>query len=144
LTKISFYILPTDTLDSKDLFAIKFCKQFWRKGKNLYCVVENREVAEKIDSLLWETSDSFIPHAIEDEKQKLTSKPIEVGIGWNIPKHRHGILINLTNNIPKWFAHFDNLVEIVVQQSDVLAASRKNWNFLTDLGYEIKSFDLRK
>ena len=127
----------------RDYFAVDFCKQFWRKGKNIFCLVHSRSEAERLDKLLWEIPDSFIPHGIEDENSSLSTNSLEIGIGWSLPKNRHGVLVNLTKKIPDWFAHFDNLVEIVVQEQNILKSSRDNWRFLSDSGYQIKSFDLR-
>ena len=87
-----------------------------------------------------EQEESFIPHEVEQDD----SPKAPVGIGWQNPTDRHGVLVNLGGALPPWFSHFDHLVEIVVQEPKVLDTTRNTWKQLKFDGYPITQHDLRK
>lgn len=145
MTKASFYILGETTRDARVGFAVKFVRQSWRKGLDVYCHVRDPDQAAQLDDALWADTESFIPHAIESEAPPSadTATPGTVGIGWTDPKSRHGVFVNLADALPDWFTHFDDVVEIVTQDPEVLAATRENWKRLKFNGYPITQHDLR-
>ena len=139
MTKISYYILGEESLEARTRFAVKFMRQSFRKGLDVYCHVTSESEAQALDQLLWDDDESFIPHEIDQGD----SPTAPVGIGWQNPPDRHGVLVNLGGSLPSWFSHFDHLVEIVVQQSAVLESTRANWKQLKFDGYPITQHDLR-
>ena len=140
MTKASFYILGDTTEAARIGFAVKFVRQSWRKGLDVYCHVTDQTAATRLDEALWADDASFIPHAIE---QDATPHPGTVGIGWTDPQSRHGVFVNLGGALPDWFSHFDAMVEIVTQDPSVLAVTRENWKQLKFNGYPITQHDLR-
>ena len=139
MTKISYYILNEDSIEARTRFAVKFVRQSYRKGLDVHCYVATESEAQNLDQLLWEDQDSFIPHEID----RGVSTKAPVGISWQDPAERHGVLVNLGGALPPWFSQFDHLVEIVVQNSDVLKTTRANWKKLRFDGYPITQHDLR-
>jgi len=140
VTKASFYILGEATEDARVGFAVKFVRQSWRRGLDVYCHVRDPDQAARLDEALWADTESFIPHAIETNRQPITGT---VGIGWTDPTSRHGVFVNLADTLPEWFTHFDDVVEIVTQDPETLAATRENWKQLKFNGYPITQHDLR-
>lgn len=141
MTKVSFYILSEETLDARVHFAIKFVRQSWRKGLSVHCHVSSRDQATELDQLLWADQMSFIPHEIQTASN--TVPKAVVGIGWADPLQRSGVLVNLSRTLPCWFAHFDHLVEIVVQEASILGSTRETWKNLKFNGYPVSQHDLR-
>ena len=139
MTKISYYILNEDSIEAKTRFAVKFVRQSYRKGLDIHCHVATESEAQNLDQLLWDDEESFIPHEIDQRN----SPKAPVGIGWQDPAERHGVLVNLGGALPSWFSQFDHLVEIVVQNPDVLKTTRANWKKLKFDGYPITQHDLR-
>ncbi len=140
MTNISFYVLKDTSLDARLQFAIKFVRQFWRKGFDIHCHVNSSDHASDLDHLMWADRESFIPHEIQISDKPITKST--VGIGWRNPPDRSGILVNLDNKLPDWFPHFDHLVEIVVQEPTILNSTRETWRNLAFKGYPIKKYDL--
>ena len=139
MTKVSYYILDGTAIDARTRFAVKFVRQSFRKGLDIHCHVATESEAQKLDQLLWDDEESFIPHEIDQRN----SPKAPVGIGWQDPAERHGVLVNLGGALPSWFSQFDHLVEIVVQNPDVLKTTRANWKKLKFDGYPITQHDLR-
>jgi len=139
MTKISYYILNEASIEARTRFAVKFVRQSYRKGLDVHCYLTTESEAQNFDQLLWDDQDSFIPHEID----RGDSPKAPVGISWQDPADRHGVLVNLGETLPSWFSQFDHLVEIVVQNSDVLKTTRANWKKLKFDGYPITQYDLR-
>ena len=139
MTKISYYILNEDSIEARTRFAVKFVRQSYRNGLNVHCHVATQSEAENLDQLLWDDQESFIPHEINQGD----SHKAPVGIGWQDPADRHGVLVNLGGALPPWFSQFDHLIEIVVQNPNVLETTRTNWKKLKFDGYPITQHDLR-
>ena len=139
MTKISYYILNEVTIEARKRFAVKFVRQSYRKGLDVHCHVTTESEAQNLDQLLWDDQESFIPHKIDHGD----SPEAPVGISWQDPANRHGVLVNLGGALPSWFSQFDHLVEIVVQNPEVLKSTRANWKKLKFDGYPITRHDLR-
>ena len=140
MTKASFYILGADTQAARAAFVAKFIRQSVRKGLDVHLHVADETAAEQWDAALWADDEGFIAHEIE---RPTAPSPAPVGIGWEDPAGRHGILINLGGPLPDWFSHFDHLVEVVIQSPTVLAETRANWQHLKQFGYPLTQHDLR-
>ena len=91
MTKVSYYILGDNTLEARIRFAVKFVRQSFRKGLDVHCHVASESEAEALDQLLWDDDESFIPHGID----QADSRRAPVGIGWQDPADRQGVLVNL-------------------------------------------------
>ena len=55
-----------------------------------------------------------------------------------------GILINLTNEIPKYFSTFERLVEIVDAREEVRKPARQRFIFYKNRGYSVDSHSLNQ
>ncbi len=62
---VSFYILSSESLQDRYLFACKLIEKAYRSGHYCYVLTDNAEQSQKIDDLLWTfRAGSFIPHQI--------------------------------------------------------------------------------
>jgi len=65
VAEVSFYILPTESLDDRYLFACKLIEKAYRSGSFCYVLTDSAEQSRIIDDLLWTfRAGSFIPHQI--------------------------------------------------------------------------------
>ena len=65
MTEVSFYILPTESLQDRILFACKLIEKAYRSGCFCYVLTDNDKQSRLIDDLLWTfRAGSFIPHQI--------------------------------------------------------------------------------
>ncbi|KUJ81529.1 DNA polymerase III subunit chi [Microbulbifer flavimaris] len=136
MTRIDFYILSSDTLESGDHFACRLAEKAHRAGLRVLVAVDNAERAEALDKLLWTfREDAFLPH---DRQQAEKQAAVEINCGED-PGAHHGLLINLCSEVPGWFSRFERLAEIVVQQPEALARSRQRYSYFRDRGYPLQS-----
>ncbi|GAA5524954.1 DNA polymerase III subunit chi [Microbulbifer aestuariivivens] len=136
MTRIDFYILSSESLDSGDLFACRLAEKAHRAGLRVLIAVDNAERAAALDKLLWTfREDAFLPH---DRQVEAKHAPVEVNCGED-PGEHHGLLINLCSEVPGWFSRFERLAEIVVQQPAALKRSRQRYGYFRDRGYPLQS-----
>jgi DNA polymerase-3 subunit chi len=97
-----------------------------------------------MDKLLWSfQSNSFLPHKIIGTGG--ADCPIEIGyLNENhAPEEHHDLLINLSTAVPCFFARFERLAEIVVQEPSVLEATRNNYRTYANKNYPLHNHQLR-
>lgn len=147
MTRIDFYVLPSDQPGEADTFACRLAEKANRAGMSVLIAVDTAERAEEMDRLLWTfREDSFLPHALQSAGESTGESAaegtaVEINCGEE-PGTHHGLLINLCREVPGWFSRFERLAEIVVQQPEVLARSRTRFSHFRDRGYPLQSHKL--
>ena len=53
------------------------------------------------------------------------------------------VMINLSAEVPPLFSRFERVAEIVLNDPDALAASRRRWSFYKDRGYQLQHHDMQ-
>lgn len=73
---------------------------------------DNQQQAEYLDELLWTfKDDSFIPHNLQGEGPE-PPPPVQIGYQKE-PRGFSDILLNLSTNIPVFYARFKRVIELV-------------------------------
>lgn len=135
-----FYVLPSADADSRERFLYKLLERIRPLGHQIYIRVESEAHARALDHSLWDyRPEAFMPHALVAAKEQVN---IEIGYGDALPDHQD-VYINLALEIPDQALGFNRTIEIVVQQEDVLAATRANYRRYQQSGYEIHMNDMR-
>ncbi|NDC89511.1 MAG: DNA polymerase III subunit chi [Bacteroidetes bacterium] len=140
MTEAAFYVLAEDTADARLQFVVRLARQIWRKGHQIHCHVEDTATAQALSDAFWADDESFLPNTTTLEA---TVPDAAITIGTEEMPHRHGVLIHLAGDLPAWFAHFERIIEIVIQTPSVLEPSRRNWLRLKSDGYPITQHDMR-
>ncbi len=152
MTKVDFYILPEDEQHHRHLFACRLIEKAYRLGHQVYIHSDNAEQAQQIDQLLWSfRPNSFVPHSFDNNAQGQNSQG-QIAVGYDAAathdmadNHTHdGLLVNLSTSVPDFFSRFNRVSEIVVQDPKITDATRKNYCFYRDRGYQLNSHDMRK
>jgi len=146
MTRIDFYILPDSEQQARLFFLCRLAEKAYKQNHRIYIHTDSAATTQAIDELLWSfRPDSFIPHHLLENTA--ASAPIAIGHGDNSGKDcgdHNDVLINLCDEIPDFFSRFERCIEIVIQQPDVLAITRKHFGFYRERGYPLSSHDLRK
>ncbi|MEZ5525229.1 MAG: DNA polymerase III subunit chi [Pseudomonadales bacterium] len=142
MTRVDFYILPDNEPQARLQFICRLVEKAYRHNHQVYIHTDNPGESGLIDELLWNfRAESFVPHhRLEDGS---TTAPVAIGHG-ETPGEHHDILINLSSQVPDFFSRFERCAEVVVQQQDILAATRNHFAFYKERGYPLHTHDLRK
>jgi len=136
MTRIDFYLLNTRVVDEYQQFICKLSEKIFGLGHSLYLHAANQEHVAQLDSLLWSFRPvSFLPHNCVSVSPR---SPILVGCDAELnAKAHHDVLVNLGDEIPLFFSHFQRAIEVVFENSQHKVLSRKRYQFYKDRGYPI-------
>lgn len=139
MTRIDFYIL-NQTQDSARLdFAVKLCEKALQRDNTVVIQTQSQADTSFISKQLWEKkAESFLPHHLTCDAQSAhLHSPIIIGHDITQTTNRD-ILINLAQSRPAVFSQFNRLIEVVYQEPKSLKASRENYSFFKERGYDIQ------
>lgn len=144
MTHIDFYILANIEQQARLHFACRLIEKAQRLGNRVFVACDSIAEAEAFDTLLWTFNpESFVPHSLLNaDKSAGKNDPVEIGLADNCGEHQQ-LLVNLCAKLPDYFSRFERACEIVVQNEQVLAQTRKNYAFLKQRGYPIKSHTIK-
>ncbi|WP_462401893.1 DNA polymerase III subunit chi [Pseudomonas sp. Marseille-QA0332] len=141
MSKVDFYILPTDAASARLDFACKLCEKAWRLGHQVYLHCEDAAQRQMLDERLWRfKGEAFVPHDLaEAEPQAM----VVLGIGEAAGPHRD-LLINLGQAVPVFVGQFERVAEIVVEEPSIRQAARERFRFYREQGYALQDHRLQR
>ena len=145
MTKVDFYVLPDQAIQQRYLFACRLIEKAYRMGNQIFVHGSSPQQLERMDELLWSHRPaSFLPHqVIETAEQLQPGHQIVLGTG-TPPEHYHDVLINLSNQVPDFFSRFERVSEIVIEHDKIKQATRNNFRFYRERGYEVNTHQMRE
>ncbi|UTW11698.1 DNA polymerase III subunit chi [Marinobacterium rhizophilum] len=139
-SRADFYILAASDEDARQQFFCRLSEKIFGLGLQVFVQVPDEIRASRLDEQLWSwRPDSFVPHALQGATPEA---PITIGWGPELPAHRD-VYVNLGLELPPEALQFKRIVEIVVQDDAILAASRSNYRLCKDNGLELHRRDMR-
>lgn len=137
MTQVDFYILQDTEHQARWQFACRLIEKAYRLERRILVAVDTQEQAELLDDLLWSCKpESFLPHRLL-QATDAPEAPIEITVGENVGEH-HDVLINLSSKVPEQFSRFERLSEVVIQEPEILKATREHFSFYKTRGYPIQ------
>lgn len=123
--KAVFYILKSEELKARNLYACRLIDKAYQNAKSVYVYVASPEEAESFNTQLWTFHDiSFVPHEIYKPEIKAP-----VVIGWEEPQANFDVLLNLTLNVPTFFTAFNHIIEVIPNISEIKAKGREKYKY---------------
>jgi DNA polymerase III subunit chi len=137
MAEVSFYILPSESLQDRYLFACKLIEKAYRSGHFCYVLTGSAEQSRIIDDLLWTfRAGSFIPHQIYTGKLPDLEKVILIG-SLNPPENWQKTLFNLSSNYPEQGPQTERILEILDNSEASKAAGRERYRQYQQSGMTI-------
>lgn len=137
MTRIDFYQLDSARYHP-DKLVCSLCQKAFQSNQKVLLLTEDQQQSDKFDRLLWTHDDeSFLPH--DQQEQDDFTTPVLVNHEAS-PRGERELLINLSHEIPIYFAQFERVIELVT--SDNKATSREHYSFYRERGYELNHHKL--
>ncbi|SEP77933.1 DNA polymerase III, chi subunit [Solimonas aquatica] len=145
MTRIDFYILPEGANGAAGpvMTACKLCDKAVSAGHRVYVHLPDATLAEELDGALWSfRQGGFVAH------ERYEGKPLEeplpmVLIGTQEPPDsHHGVMLNMSLEVPDFFSRFERVLEIVPGDNHSRGKSRERYRYYRDRGYELSSHNL--
>lgn len=132
MTEVSFYVLPTESLKERYLFACKLIEKVYRSGQFCYVLTDDAEQSQAIDDLLWTfRAGSFIPHQLYTGD---IPAPEQVLIGsLPAPAHWQKTVINLSSQC----ANAERVLEILDNSEATKAVGRERYRHYKEAGHTL-------
>lgn len=135
-TQAVFHLMPDGSSEQARLhFACSLAANYFRQQQKVYIFTEDQQLAHHIDELLWSFEpDSFVPHNLVGEGPK-QGAPVE--IGWQPPRGRRAVLINLAQNMPVFANQFSHVMDFVPAPEQEKQLARERFKACRQLGFQV-------
>ena len=132
MTKIDFYQLESGRYQP-DKLVCSLCQKAYKNNQKVLLLTNDQQQTDRLDRLLWtHDEESFLPHDQQEQEGFIT--PILVNHEAN-PRGERELLINLSHEIPVFFAQFERVFELVTENNK--ASSREHFSYYRERGYEL-------
>jgi len=142
MPEVSFYILSTDSLSERYLFACKLIEKAYRSGQFCYVYTDSLQQSQQLDNQLWTfRENSFIPHQIYNEPDnKAPDDQQTVLIGTQAaPEKWQALIFNLSSKYPDDLTKTERVLEILDNNEDLKQAGRQRFRQYKQDGLEIST-----
>ena len=137
MTRIDFYQLDP-ARHHFDQVVCQLCQKAYENKQHTLLLTENEQQSEILDKRLWTFSDdSFIPHDAGEVDGLVT--PILIHNNPQ-PGTDRQLLINLSAEVPAYFARFERVIELVTEENK--ARAREHYSYYNERGYPLKHISL--
>ncbi len=139
MTQVEFYILEDEKPRSAFRLSVDLIQQAYQSRKRVFVHTGSQRDAEYMDELLWtQDASSFLPHLLSGEAEGI-NPPIQIGYGQE-PNLRPDVLVNLSNEIPRFHGRFEKVIEFAHGDDETKEKARERFKFYRDRGYPLKHF----
>jgi DNA polymerase-3 subunit chi len=147
-TQVMFYLLDDEAKQKEEGAEVSdtssalyhACLQasyFYRQNQRVFIYTQDKYQAEQIDELLWAfESDSFVPHNLVGEGPK---QGAVVEIGYQPPRGRRPVLINLTTTVPDFANQFQFIVDFVPSDETLKQQARERFKTCRQWGFQVNN-----
>ncbi|MDH3386446.1 MAG: DNA polymerase III subunit chi [Gammaproteobacteria bacterium] len=137
MTRIDFYQLNTER-HRYDQVVCQLCQKAYDGNQLTLLLTRDSQQSQHLDQKLWTfRDDSFLPHDTEEMPGLVT--PILIHDAPD-PGGNRQLLINLSAEVPAYFAQFERVIELVTDENKQQA--RQHYSFYKERGYPLNHINL--
>ena len=137
MTRIDFYQLDPGR-HRYDQVVCQLCQKAYDASQLTLLLTSDPEQTRHLDQRLWTfRDDSFLPHDSDESDNPVT--PILVHDRPN-PRGERQLLINLSAEVPPYFAQFERVIELVTDANRQQA--RAHYSYYKERGYPLNHINL--
>jgi DNA polymerase-3 subunit chi len=137
MAEVSFYLLPSESLQERYLYTCKLIEKAYRNGHFCYVLTDSIKQSEHLDNLLWTfRAGSFIPHQLFTGEIPGFTKVILIG-SLDAPEHWQKTIINLSSQCPKNFELAERIIEILDNSEEAKESGRNRYRHYQHSGIAI-------
>lgn len=134
--EISFYVLPTASVQERNLFACKLIEKAYRSGTYPFVLTDSELQNRELDDLLWSfRAGSFIPHQIYNGDFPEFNKTILIS-STQPPEHKASTILNLSSHCPTDLIGCERILEILDNSEECKALGRSRYRQYQQAGVE--------
>jgi DNA polymerase-3 subunit chi len=140
--EISFYILPSRSVQQYQDFVCKLIEKIYREGFFAYIKTDTVQKADQLDKLLWTfRAGSFIPHQLFSGEAPVFQKTVLIGVLESPPGWQE-VVVNLSSQMPELTDISAKVIEVLDSSEEHIQAGRDRYRAYQKLGLKINTFKL--
>jgi len=137
--RIEFYRLSRVAPDARLRAACQLARKGWHANLPVFIRCQDADEIQALDELLWRFNpQAFVPHELAEND---ANAPVVLGKD-EPPAQKGGLLINLNRAVSPHIQQFSRIIELVSQDSEQRQASRTNFRYYREQGYQPKALDI--
>ena len=137
MPEITFYVLNSESIYDRYLFACKLIEKAYNAGKFCYVLLDSFEQCQRLDDMLWTfRAGSFIPHQLFTSVEPEIKTQVLIGIE-NAPVNWQNVVFNLSSSLPQNWQNATRVLEILDNNEITKAAGRERYRAYKNAGIEI-------
>jgi len=137
--RIEFYRLGSAAPEARLRGACQLARKGWHANLPVFIRCQDEGQMQALDELLWQFKpEAFVPHELAKYD---ASAPVVLGED-EPPTQKSGLLINLNHAVSPHIQQFSRIIELVSQDPEQLQASRANFRYYREQGYQPKALDI--
>ena len=137
MPEITFYVLNSESIYDRYLFACKLIEKAYNSGKFCYVLLDSIEQCQRLDDMLWTfRAGSFIPHQLFTGVVPEITKQVLIGTA-NAPELWQNVVFNLSLHMPQEWQQAQRVLEILDNNEMTKAAGRERYRAYKQAGIEI-------
>ena len=144
MAEASFYILPSQSLHERYLFACKLIAKAYSLGQYCYVYTDSPQQCQQLDTLLWTFKDtSFIPHQIYDDQNDIPDYQQSILLGTRpAPKKWQTLIFNLSSKYPEDLTQTKRILEILDNNEALKQMGRQRYRQYEKNGFKMTSYKI--
>lgn len=137
MPEITFYVLNSESIYDRYLFACKLIEKAYNSGKFCYVLLDSFEQCQRLDDMLWTfRAGSFIPHQLFTGGEPEIKTQVLIGVE-NAPVNWQNVIFNLSSSLPQNWQNATRVLEILDNNETTKAAGRERYRAYKNAGIEI-------
>ena len=137
MPEVTFYVLNSESLYDRYLFACKLIEKAYNTGKFCYVLLDSLEQCQRLDDMLWTfRAGSFIPHQLFTGTPPEITSQVLIGTG-NAPSDWQNVVFNLSSQLPQAWQRMARVLEILDNSETTKVAGRERYRAYKKAGIEI-------
>lgn len=139
MPEVTFYVLNSESLYDRYLFACKLIEKIYNSGKFCYVLLDSIEQCQRLDDMLWTfRAGSFIPHQIFNGVPPKITSQILLGTQ-NPPADWRTVIFNLSSQMPEIWQQAERILEILDNGETTKMAGRERYRIYKNTGIKIET-----
>jgi DNA polymerase-3 subunit chi len=127
MPEVTFYVLNSESLYDRYLFACKLIEKAYNTSKFCYVLLDNIEQCQRLDDMLWTfRAGSFIPHQLFNGVPPEIREQVLIGVE-NAPENWQNVVFNLSSQQPEMWQQAERILEILDNNETTKAAGRERY-----------------
>ena len=131
MPRIDFYIVEDTAAQAWLRYACKLVEKAYMLGLRTHIHTADESMTMQMDDLLWVFRDrSFIPHQLTCAQDELCA----VTLNHQQVSSQHDVLVNLSLQVPAFYAQFERVLEVVGGGDTMKQQGRQRFRFYQERG----------